>query len=308
MLVYDLGGGTFDSTLLEISRQGYRTLATDGDVKLGGYDWDMRLVDLASERFIGRFREDPRANAVSLQRLLREVEQAKRTLSARSRAVVRVEHVGSHLETEVTRTEFEEATADLLERTAYTTQELLNTAGLQWSEVDRILLVGGATRMPMVARMLRDLSGQAPQSTVSPDEAVARGAAVYAGYLLNSRSDSPPKFRITHVNAHNLGVRSPAGHGTARERCRDSTQHAASGQGHPQVRHAKTGPAHHCHPSARGGEFATGRVPDAGTSRHQRPASRSAGRVSGACDLRVRGQCVLARSGQRARRGPASTD
>lgn len=206
VLVYDLGGGTFDVTVLEINQGGFRTLATDGDVHLGGRDWDMRLADMASEQFAKRFREDPRDNPVSRQRLLAEVEQAKRTLSARQRARVRIDHAGSSLEVELKRDAFEERTADLLERTAHTTRELLVTAGLEWKDVSRVLLVGGATRMPMISQMLSGLSGITPDYVVSPDEAVARGAAIYAKHLLDAAEGSPPKFRITNVNAHNLGV------------------------------------------------------------------------------------------------------
>jgi len=206
VLVYDLGGGTFDVTLLQISQGGFTTLATDGDVRLGGRDWDMRLVDIVCRQFVSRFREDPRDNPVSLQRLLAEVERAKQTLSARQRATVRIDHAGNSLETRVKRDTFEEQTADLLERTSHTTRELLVTAGLQWKDVSRVLLVGGATRMPMVSKMLEELSGIAPDYVVSPDEAVARGAAIYAKHLLSAAAGSPSKFQITNVNSHNLGI------------------------------------------------------------------------------------------------------
>lgn len=207
LLVYDLGGGTFDVSAIEISPAGFRTLVTDGDVRLGGHDWDRRFVDLVCERFVKKYREDPRHNPVSLQRLWGEVERAKHTLSARQRAVVHIDHAGSSLETEVTREEFEEATADYLERTAHTTVELLAAAGLDWHDLSRILLVGGATRMPMVSQMLHKLSGITPDYVVSPDEAVARGAAIYAQWLLSSRQGSAPAFSITNVSSHNLGVR-----------------------------------------------------------------------------------------------------
>jgi molecular chaperone DnaK len=208
VLVYDLGGGTFDVTLLAMKRGDLRTLATDGDVRLGGRDWDMRLVDLAAEAFIREHREDPRQNPASLQRLLAEVEEAKRTLSARQNATIRVDHTGSSATAKVTREQFEQITADLLERTAYTTRQLIATAGLTWQQVDRVLLVGGSTRMPMVARMLEQLTGIKPDQRVHPDEAVARGAAIYAGYLLATQPDSlkPPAFQVTDVNSHSLGI------------------------------------------------------------------------------------------------------
>ena len=108
----------------------------------------------------------------------------------------------------ITRSQFEEMSADLLERTAYTIRQLLAAAGLRWDQVSRLLLVGGATRMPMVARMLQERTGLAPDRTVNPDEAVARGAAIYANYLLASKEQGGPgpAFQVTNVNAHSLGV------------------------------------------------------------------------------------------------------
>ena len=208
VLVYDLGGGTFDVTILDMRPGDLRTVATDGDVRLGGRDWDMRLADHAAEAFIHEHREDPRSNPASLQRLLIEVEEAKRTLSARQNATIRVDHAGSSTTVKVTRELFEQLTADLLERTAYTTRQVLGVAGLTWRDVNRVLLVGGATRMPMVGRMLEQLSGITPDRKVHPDEAVARGAAIYAGYLLASQPDSlkPPTFTVTNVNSHSLGI------------------------------------------------------------------------------------------------------
>jgi molecular chaperone DnaK len=100
----------------------------------------------------------------------------------------------------------EERTADLLERTRYTTRQLLTTAGLEWKDIGRILLTGGSTRMPMVQRMLRELSGIEPDRSINPDEAVARGAAIYANYLLNSAAGTKSTFDVSNVNAHSLGV------------------------------------------------------------------------------------------------------
>ncbi|HET6879698.1 MAG TPA: Hsp70 family protein [Pirellulales bacterium] len=208
VLVYDLGGGTFDVTLLDMRSGDLRTLATDGDVRLGGRDWDMRLADHVADAFVREHREDPRTNPASLQRLLNEVEEAKRTLSARQNATIRIDHAGSSTTVKVTRELFEQLTADLLERTSYTTRQVLGVAGLSWADVNRILLVGGATRMPMVGRMLEQLSGKKPDQNVHPDEAVARGAAIYAGYLLATQPDSlkPPAFTVTNINSHSLGI------------------------------------------------------------------------------------------------------
>lgn len=209
LLVYDLGGGTFDVTLVELQQGDVRTIATDGDVRLGGRDWDQRLADYAAQAFINQHREDPRTNPASLQLLLNQVEEAKRTLSARQQAKVRVEHAGASIEVPVTRELFEGLTVDLVQRTAHTTRELLKTANRSWDQVQHILLVGGATRMPMIANMLETMSGIKPDRNVHPDEAVARGAAIYAHYFLCLRGDADaPTFQIANVNSHSLGVES----------------------------------------------------------------------------------------------------
>ena len=208
VLVYDLGGGTFDSTLLRLAPGNVRTIATDGDVQLGGHDWDERLVDYVAESFKTTHNLDPRQDPAAKNRLLGAVIEAKHALSARSRASIRAEYKGRTSEVQITRQQFKELTADLLERTAYTTRQLLAAAKLRWKDVSRVLLVGGSTRMPMVSQMLEQLSGIAPDRTVNPDEAVARGAALYAGYLLAKEGRGGPEatFEVTNVNAHSLGV------------------------------------------------------------------------------------------------------
>lgn len=209
VIVYDLGGGTFDVTLIDMQAGDLRTVCTDGDVQLGGHDWDMRLVDYLSEEFMKEHSDDPRKSPESFQRLLSDAEQTKHTLSARTQTKVRVDHNGKSSVIPVTRDVFEMRTADLLERTRYTTRNLLKTAGLEWKNIGRILLTGGSTRMPMVSNMLKELSeGLEPDHGVNPDEAVARGAAIYAGYLLAAKGESghEPTFDVTNVNAHSLGI------------------------------------------------------------------------------------------------------
>lgn len=207
-LVYDLGGGTFDVTLIVMEPGDLRTIATDGDARLGGIDWDNRLVRYAAEEFIAKHGEDPRQSNVSGQRLVLEAEQAKRTLTARREARIHVEHNGKSIDVPVTRAKFEELTADLLERTAHTVREVLKSGKLGWDQVDHLLLVGGATRMPMVRDMLQHLSGKAPDHRVHPDEAVARGAALYCRYLLDRTQGGATgaRLRITDVNSHSLGI------------------------------------------------------------------------------------------------------
>jgi molecular chaperone DnaK len=207
VMVYDLGGGTFDATLLHLAMGDITTIATDGDVQLGGHDWDRRLVDYASESFLKSHNVDPRGDPATLNHLYLDAMEAKHTLSARSRASIRIDFAGRSGEVQIVREQFEEMTADLLERTAYTSRQLLAAAGLEWKDVKRILLVGGSTRMPMVSRMLKSMTGVEPDRTVNPDEAVARGAALYANYRLAKEEGSQrPIFHVTNVNAHSLGI------------------------------------------------------------------------------------------------------
>jgi molecular chaperone DnaK len=207
IMVYDLGGGTFDVTLLRLSNGKVQTLATDGDVQLGGHDWDQRLVVYAAEQFHKTHKLDPRQDPAALNRLFQDAMEAKHTLSARSRAVIRVDFGGRSNETLVAREQFEEMSADLLERTSYTSRQLLAATGLAWKDVSKVLLVGGSTRMPMVPSMIQQLTGLVPERTVNPDEAVARGAALYAAHLLaKQEAAGRPTFHVTNVNAHSLGI------------------------------------------------------------------------------------------------------
>ncbi len=208
LFVFDLGGGTFDATLLRLAPGNIQTIATDGDVQLGGHDWDMRMAEYVADQFQKEQDLDPRQDRAAMNRVLAAVIDAKHTLSARSRATVRVEMEGRTTEVAVTREQFEEMTADLLERTAYTTRQLLAAAKMEWKDVTRLLLVGGSTRMPMVVNMLRQMSGIEPDRTVNPDEAVARGAALYAAYLMAEEKGGGQQagLKITNVNSHSLGV------------------------------------------------------------------------------------------------------
>jgi molecular chaperone DnaK len=191
---------------MEIGSGELVTLATDGDVELGGRDWDQRLIDFIADTFRQRFGPDPRTDENAYGRLLRECEDAKRTLSVRQRAHVSCEMQGMAVRIEVTRAQFEELTRDLLERTTFTTRQIVQHAGMSWDDIDRVLLVGGATRMPAVVEMLRCLSGKEPDGSVSPDEAVAQGAAIHAGFLLDRLQGRAPRIRIRNVNSHSLGI------------------------------------------------------------------------------------------------------
>lgn len=206
ILVYDLGGGTFDVTLLEIDGERYTARATAGDVFLGGIDWDERLVDFAAERFTAEHGIDPRNDPAALQSLQQTAEDAKRTLSARDQVTLRFAWEGHRGQAELSRADFEELTGDLLDRTLLTVRRVLREADCHWDDIDRLLLVGGSSRMPAVQRMLETESGMAVDRCLSPDESIAHGAAIYAGLLLGTDATGIEGMSVTNVNSHHLGV------------------------------------------------------------------------------------------------------
>jgi molecular chaperone DnaK len=208
VLVYDLGGGTFDVSVIRLAADEIRTLATDGDYELGGENWDQRLAEHFQSRFQQRWPDAPASTRLESLQLRRIARQAKHALTDAQLTVVEFTRGGRQLKIPVTREELEELTADLLERTVFTARQTLQAAGLIWSEIDRLLLVGGSSRMPAVRRALSAVSGITPEAAVNPDEAVARGAAVYARYLLGQRGSGHyvPKLRIADVNSHSLGL------------------------------------------------------------------------------------------------------
>ena len=152
MLVYDLGGGTFDVTLVKLGRKRFQALAIEGDVRLGGRDWDERLVNWAADKFIQQFDDDPRGDPQSLAQLYAAAERTKRALSKLEHASLTVMHGGHKTTLPVSRPEFEAITRDLLVRTRLTTQQVLKQANLSWDDVSKILLVGGSTHMPACER------------------------------------------------------------------------------------------------------------------------------------------------------------
>ena len=219
VLVYDLGGGTFDVTLVRLAKHHFQSLAIEGDVRLGGKDWDDRIVEYVAEKFQAAHGADPRDDPVSLAALAAAAERAKRTLSKLQQATVTSSHAGKVLTVPLSRAEFEGLTRDLLTRTRLTTEEVLRQAGLTWDKVDRLLLVGGSTHMPMTGQMLRDLSGKEPDHSLAVSEVVARGAAIHAGILTarqRAQAAAPAQSDEAldllgdvveiNVNSHSLGI------------------------------------------------------------------------------------------------------
>ena len=215
VLVYDLGGGTFDVTLVKLGKKRFQVLAIEGDVRLGGRDWDERLVAHVAEQFRAKHGSDPREDEQSSAILHSACERAKRTLSKVESATVTCTHAGQQFTTTVTRADFENITRDLLLRTRLTTQQVIQQATLTWDKVDQVLMVGGSTHMPMTGRMLRDLTGKEPDRSLAVSEVVARGAALHAGIhearkaVAEGRSVGESSLADVveiSVNAHSLGV------------------------------------------------------------------------------------------------------
>jgi molecular chaperone DnaK len=218
ILVYDLGGGTFDVTVVRLSPRQFETVAIEGDVRLGGKDWDDRIVNHVAEKFLEQHGADPRTDPITLATLNAAAERAKRTLSKLTQTSITCSHAGKVLTVPLTRAEFEALTRDLLTRTRLTTQEVRRRAGQEWKDIDHILLVGGSTHMPMTGAMLREISGKTPDNSLAVSEVVARGAAIHAG-IVTARATPPlpqtmaddlhdvlQKIVEINVNSHSLGI------------------------------------------------------------------------------------------------------
>lgn len=207
LLVYDLGGGTFDVTILDIDGSTFRSVATDGDVQLGGKDFDERLINYLAENFKAEHGLDPRSDPEDAAQLWIDAQETKHALSERLKTTIVCYHAGIRMRQEITRAKFEELTLDLLGRTESTMSLVVKEAGFTWKDIDRILLVGGATRMPAVDSMVRRVTGKNPDRSQSPDEAVAHGAALYARMLMGRKTPGGrDQIELINVNSHSLGV------------------------------------------------------------------------------------------------------
>jgi molecular chaperone DnaK len=213
VVVFDLGGGTFDVSILEISDGVFEVRSTNGDTYLGGEDWDQRLVD----HMIGLFKDqtgiDVRGDAMALQRIKEASERAKHELSSCEETDVSLPFIAAdqsgpkHLALSITRTQLEELTADLLDRLIEPCKIALEDAGLSAGEIDEVVLVGGMTRMPAVQRKVEEIFGKPPHKGVNPDEVVAAGAAIQAGVL----SGEVEEVLLLDVTPLSLGVETQGG-------------------------------------------------------------------------------------------------
>ncbi|MEX0717153.1 MAG: Hsp70 family protein [Planctomycetaceae bacterium] len=217
VLVYDLGGGTFDVTVVRCTATTFAVAATDGDTFLGGLDWTRRIVDHAAEQFRRKFGADPRGEPHALARLTEDCERIKRILSEQQRAILDISFEGRTTTIGISRGDFEKLTADLLQRTRDTTQIVLELAGVRPDELDEVLLVGGSTHIPAVLRMLKAVTGRAPSRALDPQLAVAQGAAIHAAILEARATGGEGRIAAAlhkrlrsivtrDVNSHSLGV------------------------------------------------------------------------------------------------------
>ena len=186
ILVYDLGGGTFDLSLVNYQQNAVRVIASSGDLHLGGIDWNQALLDAVADDFMKEFDSDPRSDPESLQSLAWEVEQAKRSLSVRPKAALVCQHSGFRKTYQIEQERFNRLTAPLVERTKDVTLGILKDNKMGWAHVDVVLITGGASRMPMVRDMLKQLSGRTLNTSLSPDQSIAHGATYYAGMLISN--------------------------------------------------------------------------------------------------------------------------
>jgi len=213
ILVYDLGGGTFDVSVLEISEGVFEVKSTAGDSKLGGDDWDEKVMDWLVEKFKSSTGIDISTDKMAMQRIKEGAEKPKIELSSTSETEINLPFITAndagpqHLLEKLSRSEFEKITADLVERTKAPVNKAIEDAGLSYSDIEHIILVGGSTRIPSIQALVKSMTGKDPHKGVNPDEVVASGAAIQAGVLKGDVKD----VLLLDVTPLTLGVETKGG-------------------------------------------------------------------------------------------------
>lgn len=216
ILIYDLGGGTFDVTIMRVSPASLDVIASSGNKNLGGFDWDNKLINHVREEVIAQGATDPLEDDGLAQELREKCEKAKIQLSSREKVTVPLAVGGKRLGVEVSRSVFQTLTRGLILQTTALVEETLEEAGLGWNDIDKVLLVGGSSRMPAVSEELQKLTGKTPSKELDPDLVVAMGAALQAAMLPAPDIDASvggqvmpvvaPRVSISDVCSHSLGV------------------------------------------------------------------------------------------------------
>ena len=213
IVIYDLGGGTFDVTIMKLDCGNIDVVASDGDKNLGGFDFDNRIMEFFNEEFMAQDGEDLNDNPNLQQDLRTKAEAAKKALSTKSKTKAFLSAGGKNISVELTLEKFKELTASLIKRTAIIMEGVLEDAQLNWNEIDKVLLVGGSTRIQAVSEMVKQITGKVPSLELHPDEVVAMGAALQGEMLLaeDGKSDLVEQgiFHIVEIKdvvTHSMGV------------------------------------------------------------------------------------------------------